>query len=129
MTQPLSIGPAIGVGLVGAAASVMATIWLRARTLAGFERALGSRQRSEWAYFLLAWLIAAIIGVGYAALGLIPARLDIGITAGATLVALGVVWPPYMQDPAFTRIQLLIQRGMAIVIGVILLALATDYHG
>jgi hypothetical protein len=34
-----------------------------------------------------------------------------------------------MQDPAFTRIQLLIQRGMAIVIGVILLALATDYHG
>ena len=42
---------------------------------------------------------------------------------------LGLLWPPYMQDPKFSTAQRLVQRVVVTVVGVILLMLAAGHAG
>jgi phosphate/sulfate permease len=126
-THSLSLGPAIGITIAGAIAAVVVTIWLRSRTLARFEAALGSHERAEWGYAITFWLLAILLGLAYNRLGLIQGGLDVALTSGSTLAVLGIVWPPYMRDSAFTSFQHSVQRAVAVVIGVILLLLAAGH--
>src|SRR2546426_7241037 len=88
---------------VGAVFAVLVTSWLRTRTLARLEIVLKSRNRREWLYALAFWVVAILLGVSYNVLGLIPGRFGTGLTAGSTLVVLGVLWPPYMYEATLDR--------------------------
>ncbi len=123
-THSLSLPAQLATTLLGALFAVLATTSLRSRTMATLQLALKSRDRSEWFYVLVFWVVALSLGVIYNRLGLIPPRADVGLTAGSTLVVLGVLWPPYMQEAFFSQRQRLFQRVTVIAIGAILLSLA-----
>jgi len=93
------------------------------------EIVLKSRNRREWLYALAFWVVAILLGVSYNVLGLIPGRFGAGLTAGSTLVVLGVLWPPYMYEATFTPAQRLLQRAAVVTIGAILLSLAMGHRG
>ncbi|PYP19620.1 MAG: hypothetical protein DMD54_02115 [Gemmatimonadetes bacterium] len=128
-TYFVSVGAAIAITIAGAVVDVVTTMWLRSRSLARLAITFGSHERAEWAYAITFWLLAVLLGLAYSALGLIPTRVDVALTGGSTLVILGLVWPPYMQDPGFTSTQRSVQRAVAIVIGVILLVIAAGHTG
>ncbi len=127
MATPLLL--ALGIAIVGALLVVMATMWLRSSTLERFERVLGSRERSEWAYVAIVWVLAILLGIVHSAFVQIPLRISEGLSLGATFAILGLVWPPYMRDPAFSTGQRLVQRVVVTLVGVILLILAAGHAG
>ena len=128
-THSLSLPAQLATTLLGAFFAVLATTSLRSRTMAILQLALKSRDRSEWFYVLVLLVVALSLGVIYNRLGLIPLRADVGLTAGSTLVVLGVLWPPYMQKAFFSQRQRLFQRVTVIAIGAILLSLAWGQRG
>jgi len=128
-THSLSLPAQIATTILGALFAVLATTWFRSRTIATVERALKSKDRSEWFYVLVFLVMALSLGVIYNRLGLIPLRADVGLTAGSTLIVLGVLWPPYMQEAFFSQRQRLFQRATVVVIGAILLSLALGQGG
>jgi hypothetical protein len=128
-TSTLSLTAQISITLAGALVAIVATVWLRSRTLAALELALRSRERSEWAYAIAFWALAILLGVTYNAFGLIPLRANVPLTTGSTLTVLGLIWPPYMRDPTFTSTQRLVHRAASIAVGVSLLVLGTGHTG
>src|SRR3989442_12526693 len=107
----LPLGEEPATPAVGGVFAVLVTSWLRTRTLARLEIVLKSRNRREWLYALAFWVVAILLGVSYNVLGLIPGRFGAGLTAGSTLVVLGVLWPPYMYEATFTPAQRLLHRA------------------
>jgi len=129
MTRSLSLSAQIATTAVGALLATLATMWFRIRTLARLELVLKSRNRAEWFYAITFWVLTVLLGVTYSALGLMPGRSALGLTAGSTLLVLGVLCPPYMKEPTFTPAQRLVQRAVVVTIGAILLSLAIGHHG
>ena len=125
----LSLSAQIATTVFGAVLSILATIWLRARTLARLELVLKSRNRCEWFYALVFWALAVLLGVTYNAAALMPRRAAVGLTAGSTLLVLGVVWPPYMMEARLTSTQRLLQRATVVAVGAILLSLGIGHGG
>jgi hypothetical protein len=129
MTHSLPVSAVVGIAVAGAIVAVVGAWWLRSRTLASLERGLGSRERSEWAYVFTVWAFVILLGIVYNALGLIPLRIGIGLSLGSAFAILGLLWPPYMQDPKFGTAQRLVQRVVVTFVGVILLMLAAGHAG
>ena len=127
--HPLPVSAVVGIAVAGAIVAVVGAWWLRSRTLASFERGLGSRERSEWAYVLTVWALVILLGIVYSALGLMPLPIGVGLGFGSAFAVLGLLWPPYMQDPKFSTAQRLVQRVVVTVVGVILLMLAAGHAG
>jgi len=128
-THSLSLSAQVATTVVGALVAALATMWIRTRTLARLELVLKSRNRCEWFYALSFWVLAVLLGVTSGALGLMPARSAVGLTAGSTLAVVGVLWPPYMKEATFTPVQRLVQRAVVVTIGAILLSLAIGHSG
>ena len=125
-TESLSLSAQIATTAVGALLAVLATTWLRTHTLARLELVLKSRDRCEWIYAMVFWVLAVLLAIIYRVLGLIYA---VGLTAGSTLVVLGVLWPPYMREARLSRAQRLVQRAVVVTVGAILLALIMGHRG
>ena len=125
-TESLSLSAQIATTAVGALLAVLATTWLRTHTLARLELVLKSRDRCEWIYAMVFWVLAVLLAIIYRVLGLIYA---VGLTAGSTLVVLGVLWPPYMREARLSRAQRLVQRAVVVTVGAILLALVMGHRG
>ena len=89
-TESLSLSAQIATTAVGALLAVLATTWLRTHTLARLELVLKSRDRCEWIYAMVFWVLAVLLAITYRVLGLIPGRYAVGLTAGSTFVVLGV---------------------------------------
>jgi len=124
--ESLSLSAQIATTAVGALLAVLATTWLRTHTLARLELVLKSRDRCEWIYAMVFWVLAVLLAIIYRVLGLIYA---VGLTAGSTLVVLGVLWPPYMREARLSRAQRLVQRAVVVTVGAILLALVMGHRG
>jgi len=127
--ESLSLSAQIATTAVGALLAVLATTWLRTHTLARLELVLKSRDRCEWIYAMVFWVLAVLLAIIYRVLGLIPGRYAVGLTAGSTLVVLGVLWPPYMREARLSRAQRLVQRAVVVTVGAILLALVMGHRG
>jgi len=127
--ESLSLSAQIATTAVGALLAVLATTWLRTHTLARLELVLKSRDRCEWIYAMVFWVLAVLLAIAYRVLGLIPGRYAVGLTAGSTLVVLGVLWPPYMREARLSRAQRLVQRAVVVTVGAILLALIMGHRG
>ena len=127
--ESLSLSAQIATTAVGALLAVLATTWLRTHTLARLELVLKSRDRCEWIYAMVFWVLAVLLAIIYRVLGLIPGRYAVGLTAGSTLVVLGVLWPPYMREARLSRAQRLVQRAVVVTVGAILLALIMGHRG
>ncbi len=127
--HPLPVSAVVGIAVAGAIVAVLGAWWLRSRTLASFERSLGSRERSEWAYVLTVWALVILLGIVYSAVGLMSLPIGVGLGSGSAVAVLGLLWPPYMQDPTFSTAQRLVQRVLVTVVGVILLMLAAGHAG
>jgi hypothetical protein len=128
-THSLPVSAVVGIAVAGAIVAVVGAWWLRSRTLPSFERVLGSRERSERAYVLTVWALVILLGILYNALGLMPLPVGVGLSLGSALAVLGLLWPPYMQDPKFGTTQHLVQRVVVTFVGVILLILAAGHAG
>jgi len=127
--ESLSLSAQIATTAVGALLAVLAPTWLRTHTLARLELVLKSRDRCEWIYAMVFWVLAVLLAIIYRVLGLIPGRYAVGLTAGSTLVVLGVLWPPYMREARLSRAQRLVQRAVVVTVGAILLALIMGHRG
>ena len=127
--ESLSLSAQIATTAVGALLAVLATTWLRTHTLARLELVLKSRDRCEWIYAMVFWVLAVLLAITYRVLGLIPGRYAVGLTAGSTFVVLGVLWPPYMREARLSRAQRLVQRAVVVTVGAILLALIMGHRG
>jgi len=127
--ESLSLSAQIATTAVGALLAVLATTWLRTHTLARLELVLKSRDRCEWIYAMVFCVLAVLLAIIYRVLGLIPGRYAVGLTAGSTLVVLGVLWPPYMREARLSRAQRLVQRAVVVTVGAILLALIMGHRG
>ena len=127
--ESLSLSAQIATTAVGALLAVLATTWLRTHTLARLELVLKSRDRCEWIYAMVFCVLAVLLAIIYRVLGLIPGRYAVGLTAGSTLVVLGVLWPPYMREARLSRAQRLVQRAVVVTVGAILLALVMGHRG
>ena len=127
--ESLSLSAQIATTAVGALLAVLATTWLRTHTLARLELVLKSRDRCEWIYAMVFCVLAVLLAIIYRVLGLIPGRYAVGLTAGSTLVVLGVLWPPYMREARLLRAQRLVQRAVVVTVGAILLALIVVHRG
>ena len=128
-TESLSLSAQIATTAVGALLAVLATTWLRTHTLARLELVLKSRDRCEWIYAMVFWVLAVLLAITYRVLGLIPGRYAVGLTAGSTFVVLGVLWPQYMREARLSRAQRLVQRAIVVTVGAILLALIMVHRG
>ena len=127
--ESLSLSAQIATTAVGALLAVLAPTWLRTHTLARLELVLKSRDRCEWIYAMVFWVLAVLLAITYRVLGLIPGRYAVGLTAGSTFVVLGVLWPPYMREARLSRAQRLVQRAVVVTVGAILLALIMVHRG
>ena len=127
--HPLPVSAVVGIAVAGAIVAVVGAWWLRSRTLASFERRLGSRERSEWAYVLTVWALVSLLVIVYSAVGLMSLPIGVGLGFGSAVAVLGLLWPPYIQDPQFSTAQRLVQRVLVTVVGVILLMLAAGHAG
>jgi hypothetical protein len=112
----------------GALVIVVGISRVRSRALAENGQSSNS-ERGEWMYVAAVWLMVILLGVAFHLVGWLPLRLSIPLAFACTLGVLGLIWPAYMQDPRFTPAQHVVQRVVMIVVGGILIAIASGHFG